>query len=120
MNTATNREYSVLVTHLPASEPNGRPWRWRATLLGFPDIAEEAVSRDQALQQIQQRIADLFRHSEIVTLPLPASSPAATEDAVALRAQGWDDHGLFKDDPEALQLFDEIEAERNRHLVGNE
>jgi hypothetical protein len=120
MNTVANGQYSVLVTHLPASEPNGQPWRWRATLLGFPDIAEEALSRDQVLQQIQKRIADLFRHSEIVTLPLPSSSPAVTEDEVALQAQGWDDHGLFKDDPEVLQLFDEIEAERNQHLVGNE
>ena len=42
------------------------------------------------------------------------------EEADALVAQGWDDHGLFKDDPEALQLFDEIEEERDRHLVGNE
>ena len=118
MNTVANGEYSVLVTHLPASEPNGRPWRWRATLLGFPDIAEEAVSRDQVFQQIQKRLADLFRHSEIVTLPWPAaSSPAATEDEAALRAQGWDDHGLFKGEPEALKLFDEIEAERDRHLV---
>jgi len=41
-----------------------------------------------------------------------------TDDDLA--AQGWDDHGLFKDDPEALKLFDEIEEERDRNLVGSE
>ncbi len=39
---------------------------------------------------------------------------AVTEETDALHAQDWDDHGLFKDDPEALQLFDEIEEERDR------
>lgn len=121
MSTATNEEYRVLVTHLPASEPNGLPWRWRATVLGFPDIAEEAISREQVIAQIQARLAETLRRSEIVTLTVPTlSSPAATEEDDVLRAQGWDDHGLFKDDPEALKLFDEIEEERDRHSVENE
>lgn len=44
----------------------------------------------------------------------------ATGETDVLRAQGWDDHGLFKDDPKALLLFDEIEEGRDRHLVGSE
>jgi hypothetical protein len=36
-----------------------------------------------------------------------------------LLAQGWNDHGLFKNDPEALRLFDEIEEECDRHLAGD-
>jgi hypothetical protein len=111
----------VLVTHSPVSEPAGQPGRWWATVLGFPHIAEEAVSREQVIRQIQARLAEILRRSEIVTLTVPVlSSPAATEDDEALLAQGWDDHGLFKDDPEALKLFDEIEEERDRHPVGNE
>jgi hypothetical protein len=121
MSAATNEEYRVLVTHLPASEPNGSPWRWRATVLGFPDIAEEGASREQVIEQIQARLAETLRRSEIVTVTVSTlSSPATTEEDDALGMQGWDDHGLFKDDPEALKLFDEIEEERDRHLVGNE
>jgi hypothetical protein len=47
--------------------------------------------------------------------PLPVTN--GTEADLAI--QGWDDHGLFKDAPEALKLFDEIEEERDRHLVGS-
>ncbi|MCG3161300.1 MAG: hypothetical protein JMDDDDMK_02451 [Acidobacteria bacterium] len=121
MNIATDKEYRVLVTHSPVREPNGQPGRWWATVLGFPYIAEEAVSREQVIQQIQVRLAEILRHSEVVTLAVPALSPvAAAEEEDALLAQGWDDHGLFKDDPEALKLFDEIEGERDRHPVGSE
>lgn len=116
MNIAANEEYKVLVTHSPSSKPNGQQWHWRATVLGFPDLVEEAGSREQVLQQIQSRIGELLRQAEIVTV----TAPAPTEETDVLRAQGWDDHGLFKNDPEALQLFDEIEEERDRHLVGTE
>lgn len=58
MNISTDKEYRVLVTQTPVSEPNGQPGRWRATVLGFPYIAEEAVSREQVIQQIQARLAD--------------------------------------------------------------
>lgn len=116
MNLATTEEYKVLVTHSPASPPNGKQWHWRATVLGIPDLVEEAGSREQVLKQIQTRLGELLQRAEIVTVA--ASRPPAATDR--LHAQGWDDHGLFKDDPEALQLFDEIEEERDRHLVGTE
>lgn len=38
----------------------------------------------------------------------------------ALIVQGWSGHGIFKDNPETLKLFDEIEEERNRQWVGGE
>ena len=89
--------------------------------MGFPGIAEEGASREQVIRQIQARIVEILRHSEIVTLTVPAlPSQAVTQGEDELLAQGWDDHGLFKDDPEALKLFDEIEEERDRHLVGSE
>lgn len=116
-----DKEFRVLVTQSPVSEPNGQPTRWRATAIGFPDIAEEGASREQVIQQIRDRIVEILRHSEIVTLTVPAlPSPAPTKEDDELQAQGWDDHGLFKNDPEALKLFDEIEEERDRQLVGNE
>lgn len=118
MSIAIDKEFRVLVTQTPVSEPNGQSGRWRATALGFPDIAEEGASREQVIRQIQARIIEILRHSEIVTLTMPAL-PLTKEDEELL-AQGWDDHGLFKNDPEALNLFDEIEEERDRRLVGSE
>src|SRR5882672_7715016 len=118
MSIAIDKEFRVLVTQAPVCEPNGQPGRWRATALGFPDIAEEGASREQVIQQIRARIVEILRHAEIVTLTVPAlPSSAATKEDEELLAQGWDDHGLFKNDPEALKLFDEIEEERDHHLV---
>jgi len=120
MSATQTKEYTVLLTHCPQAEPEGQQEGWRATILGFPYIVEEASSREQALDQLKVRLDEMTRHSEIVTLtapvlPLPGNG---TEDELA--AQGWNDHGLFKEDREALQLFAEIEDERNRHVVGGE
>ncbi len=119
MNIVADAEYKVLVTHLPVSGQNRS--QWRALLLGFPDMVAEADSREQAITQLEGRLRDLLRHSEIMTLTAPPlTNSAAIDDEAVLRAQGWDDHGLFKNDPEALLMFEEIEEERNRHLVGGE
>jgi hypothetical protein len=117
MSIAIEKEFRVLVTQTSVTEPNGQQGRWRATALAFPGIAEEGASREQVIRQIQARIVEILRHSEIVTLTVPAF-PLTKEDEELL-ARGWDDHGLFKNDPEALKLFDEIEEERDRHLVGD-
>jgi hypothetical protein len=56
----------------------------------------------------------------ITQAPVREPTPVATREDDELLAQGWDDHGLFKNDPEALKLFDEIEEKRDRLLVGDE
>ncbi len=119
MNIVADAEYKVLVTRLPVSGQNRSPWR--ALLLGFPDMVVEADSREQAISQLEGKLRDLLRHSEIMTLAAPSSASfVPADDDAALRAQGWDDHGLFRNDTEALMMFDEIEEERNRHTVGGE
>jgi hypothetical protein len=116
-NVATNNQYSVLLTPPHVNGSNGQAGYWQATVMGFPDIAEKAASRELVLQQIQDRLTEILRHSEIVSLTVPAPSASAlTEEEEALRAMGWTHYGIFKNDPEALKLFDEIEEERNRNL----
>lgn len=117
MQTVAQQEYKILMTHSPTAKTKGEQ-RWRATLLGFPNIVEEAFSRDQALKQIEARLADMLTHAEIITLHGPALPVEANSSHDELAVQGWDDHGLFKDEPDALQLFDEIERDRDNHLVG--
>src|SRR5713101_7030920 len=109
MRIAATREYKVLLIPQPLTAPDGsQQWRWWATVLGFPYIVEEACSREQVIDQLKARIDEITRHAEIVTLTAPALplGPDGTEQDLA--TQGWDDHGLFRDDPEALQLFDAI------------
>lgn len=119
MELATEQSYQVLLTHTPAAQiENGH--RWQATVLGFPSIREEALSRDQVIAQIKRRITDMVTHAEIVTVQAPAFSVTANGTDDELTAQGWGDHGVFKDDPDALQIFDEIEQERNHNLIGEE
>ena len=43
--------------------------------------------------------------------------PSALNGDDQLAAMGWDDYGIFANDPEALKLFDEIEEERNKNLI---
>lgn len=117
MQTVPQQDYKVLMTRSPVAKANGGQ-RWRATLLGFPTIVEEAFSRDQAIKQIEARLADMLAHAEIITLHGPALPMEMNGNSDELAALGWDDYGLFKDDPDALQLFDEVERERNNHLVG--
>jgi len=119
MHITTNKEYKVLLTHQPLPVPTGgQQWQWRAMVLDFPSIVEEAFSREEVLNQIKVRIDEITRNAEVVILTAPAL-PLAQESPEDLAAQGWDDHGLFRNDPEALQLFDAIEEERNRHPVGD-
>jgi hypothetical protein len=117
MQTVSEHEYRVLMTHSPAAKTKGGQ-RWRATLLGFPFIVEEAFSRDQAIAQIKAHIADMLTHAEIITLHAPAFPIEVNGISNELTAQGWDDHGLFKDDVAALQIFDEIEHERDSYPIG--
>lgn len=117
MRSATEHEYKVLMLPPLAAIAKGSP-RWRAMLLDFPSIVEEAASRDQVIKQIKARLADMLAHAEIITLHTPAFPEAANGAPDELTAQGWDDHGLFKDDADALQIFGEIERTRDSHLVG--
>lgn len=117
MQNIAEHDYKVLLTHSTVLPTEGRT-RWRATLLDFPTIVEEAFSRAQAIKQIKERIAEMVAHAEIVTLhapALPIKTPGRQDE---LAAQGWDDHGLFRDDEEALQLFNEIEQARSSQFVG--
>jgi hypothetical protein len=120
MSAILTKEYKVLLTPCLQAELEGQQESWRATILGFPYLVEEASSREQALTQLKARLDEITRYSEVVTLtapalPLPQNS---TEDELA--AQGWDDHGVFRQDREALQLFDAIEEERDRRVIGGE
>jgi|RhiMetdeSRZDD1v2_1073273.scaffolds.fasta_scaffold105540_3 hypothetical protein len=117
MHIQTHKEYKVLLTPQPLhTQADGQ--QWGAIVLEFPSIVEEALSRE-VLNQIKIRIDEMTRNAEVVILTAPAIPLVQESPEEALAAQGWDDHGLFTNDPEALQLFDAIEEDRDRHQVGD-
>ncbi len=120
MSATRTKEYKVLLTHNTLAEREGQQEGWQATILGFPYIVEQAASREQALSQLKARLDAMTLHAEIVTLTAPVLTPLENGTEDTLVAQGWIDHGLLRKDQEALQLFEEIEDERNRHVVGGE
>src|SRR6266705_4615995 len=92
MHITTNKEYKVLLMHQPLqTQADGQ--QWRAMVLDFPSIVEEACSREEVLNQIKIRIDEMTRNAEVVILTAPAL-PLAQESPEDLAAQGWDDHGL--------------------------
>lgn len=104
-------QYQVLITHRDA------PPVWQAVVLGLPAVAARGTSRQEVIEQITERLNQTLQHAEIITLTLAASDNGQPGAEDKLAAMGWDDHGLFKDDPEALALFDEIEAERDKYFI---
>ncbi len=65
------------------------------------------------INQIEARIDEFLQNSGIITLTAPTPLLITNGTDANLAVQGCDDHGLFKDDPETLKLFDEIEDERD-------
>lgn len=108
---ASVNQYQVLITHRAV------PPAWQAVVLGLPTVAARGASRQEVIEQITVRLNQTLQHAEIITLTLAASDNGQPDDEDKLAAMGWDDHGLFKDDPEALTLFDEIEAERDKYFI---
>ncbi len=112
MNQTTHTAYQILLSRQPATTESA-PHCWRATVLGLPELKAEACSRAEALEQIEHRLTDFLRESEIVTVSVPAALNGASE----MEALGYRHFGVFANDPEALKLFDEIEEARNQYLI---
>ncbi len=104
-------EVQVLLTEEARLDQPGE--LWRAVVLQMPHLKTEGQSREQVLSAIKNLLTQSVRHAEIVTLSLTNGS----ETADPIAAQGYRHYGIFADDPEALKLFDEIEEERNKHLI---
>jgi uncharacterized protein YciW len=108
MTSVEQQHYQVLIA------PENGSAVWRAVVLGLPAVFARAESREAVIEQIWNRLGDALQWAEIISIT-PATPDNGSQDRLA--AMGWDDYGIFKDDPEALKLFDEIEEERNKHYI---
>ncbi|MCI0488396.1 MAG: hypothetical protein L0229_17545 [Blastocatellia bacterium] len=64
-------------------------------------------------QQVKAGRAEECISAKTVTLSLAKQE----ETAAPLTAREYEHYGIFENDPEAMKLFDEIEEERNKHIV---
>lgn len=103
-------EYTVIITRQPGM-------RWRATVPALPDCVAEAPTRDEVLEHIREQIKQVMLYSEVVRLQVPVV-PEITETPSAETIQTpWHWFGFFQDDPTWADLFDEIERQRNEHVI---
>ena len=103
-------EYTVILTRQP-----GAPWRAAVPIL--PDCAVEAPTREQALEKIRERITVVTSHSEVLRLRVPAAPKTTGEQLSEASQTPWQWFGAFQNDPTWGLLFDEIERQRDAHLM---
>jgi len=93
--------------------------RWKAFVVAIPAISAEAESREAVLEEIRRQLADIAT-SEITTVPGPVPEKVMEGDGseldLRLRKMGYRHYGIFADDPGALELFDEIERQREQTI----
>jgi predicted RNase H-like HicB family nuclease len=104
-------EYTVILTGQP-----GTPWRAAVPIL--PDCTVEAPTRSQALEKIRERIAVVTSHSEVLRLNVHAAPKTTGEELSATSQTPWQWFGAFQNDPTWGLLFDDIERQRDAHLLG--
>ncbi len=122
MNLAQVTEFQVQLFRFKADHA----MKWKAQAIAFPQFTAEGASREAVLDEIKEQLATLEAESEIVSIPvqqrqetpLETAPPLDEELAAKLRSMGYEYFGAFADDPGALELFDEIERERDRRLIG--
>ncbi len=95
--------------------------RWKAFVVAIPAISAEAESREAALEEIRRLLAEAVATSEITTVPGPVPEKIVEGDGseldLRLSKMGYRHYGIFANDPGALELFDEIERQRDQQTI---
>jgi predicted RNase H-like HicB family nuclease len=120
MNTQGTLDYRVQIFR---STTDGVE-RWKAFVVTIPAITAEGESREEVLENIRQQLDEAVATSEIVKVSGPYPEAVVYGDGseldLRLQALGWKHYGIFADDPGALELFDEIERQRDQNTIGGE
>lgn len=107
-------EFTVVITKKPDT-------LWRAEVPGYVEFEAEAETRDQAIEQIKDRIVEAMSCREIVRIEVPIEARSAQNLAEPLNNRVFtsirDSFGVFRDDPTLDDLFDEIERQRDQLMV---
>jgi len=113
-------QYTTVLTHQP-----GQPWR--AVVPALPDCVAEAPTRAEVIEKITECVQDTIQYTEILQLQVQVAprhgraesmSNQVTESTPELTTVPMEFMGIFQDDPQWGQIFDEIEQRRDAHLIG--
>jgi predicted RNase H-like HicB family nuclease len=119
MNLNHVTEYQVQVFRFKTEEK----LKWKAQVIAFPQFTAEGNSREAVLEEIKEQLETA--EGEIVSIRvkssreviLEAAPPIDEELDAKLKAMGYKYYGIFADDPGALEIFDEIERQRDQRLI---
>ena len=106
-------EYTVVLTQRHELTP-----LWSATVPALPGCTVEAPSRLEALEKIRRRITEVASRTELVRVDVPAVPVTDGDQRTGPVSTPWEWYGAFKGDATWDQLFDEIERQRDAHLMG--
>jgi len=104
-------QYTVFVMQKPDTV-------WQAVVPALPNCVAEAPTRGEALNQIQQRIAEVASHIEVLRVQGPEPANPSNGSVQPSPQTPWDWFGKFKDDTAWGLLFDDIEQVRNANMTG--
>ena len=104
-----NMEYTIFLSRQP-----NKPWR--AVVHELPDCVVESPTRAEALEKIQERIRMVVRQMEVLRLKVDAV-PQLNGQPLILKETPWPWFGALADEPTHTALYDEIEQNRNAHLI---
>ncbi len=97
-------QYTVVLNE----EPGGQ---WRAIVPLVPSCAAEAPTRNEALEQIKAKLIAAAPSFEIVQIEVPTNG-AQNGQLKAGVEERWPGFGMFKDDPNWGEFFDELDRQR--------
>ncbi len=98
-------QYTVMLTKQTETH-------WRAVVPALPECVTEAATRDAALAQIKERIAQTRPQVEFVQVEVPdapAHNGLSTEQPLT---ETWPYFGAFAGDPNWGAFFEELDRQR--------
>jgi hypothetical protein len=100
LQSSIKSSYNVLVEY-QANE------RVKAIVLGWPECQVEAITKAEALQQLQHIVSQQLRDREIVSLEIEVSTPQPEHPWMQFA-------GMFKDDLDFEEFLQFIEEDRHQ------
>lgn len=116
MNTTSTIEYAV---RLSQRATNGTK-HWQAFVETLPQIQAEGENCERVLEEIGRKLGATLATNESTAAPAKNNNLSAAEVAeleAQVQAQGHKFYGIFADDPDALDVFDEIERLRDQETI---
>ena len=98
-------QYTVMLTKQAETQ-------WRATVPVLPGCVVEAATREAALAQIKERLAQTQPHIEFVQVEVPDAPARNGQSIEQPPTETWPYFGAFARDPYWGAFFEELDRQR--------